>query len=1012
MKARMAIPFPQQIVCPVLIGRVPQLDALHQLIDGAIDGQRQAVLISGETGVGKSRLVAEAKAYAATRGFLLLQGACFPQDSACPYAPLLDLLRARFAGYPWAAIAADVEPFAADLAPLLPDIIPLSTQQRALPAVDFEQKQRRLFNALAHSIVGRVPLRLTMLIVEDLHWADEGSLDFLLYLIRHSAGQQLLLIGTYRSDEIGPQLSRWLAQLDREHPSPELALVPLTRDEVAAMVRAIFALPRPVRAEFLDAINTLSEGNPFAIEELLKTLVATGDIFYADGAWERKPMHELRIPRSRREAVQQRVIRLSAEAQRLLTLAAVVGRRFDFALLQHLAAVDEDELLRLIKEFIGAQLVVEESVDQFAFRHALTRQAIYAELLARERVALHRSIAETIERTYREALEPQAADLAYHFFEAGMWERALIYARRAGARAHELNAPYAAIEHYTRALDAANKLSVVSEPSLYLARGHAYETVGDFQRAQEDYERGIDQARAVGDGTAEWHGLSALGQLWAGRDYARAGDWYRRALDRSLTLDDPKLRAHSLNRLGNWLINIGQTPEGLQAHHEALTLFQVEHDRQGMAETRDLLGMASSIAGDLVSGAQHSQAAIELLRALHDQRNLSSSLAVHAIVTSPGHAETTMNVSGTFESCTTSATEALYLARQLDWRAGQSFAEWQLGLAAAGFGQFGAALAHATEALRIAQEIEHQQWIAGAYFTLGAAYVRMLAPEAALESLLAALPLAHTLGSAWWIGNITSYLALAYLQKHDFARAEAVLAEVLPLDTVRARHLHNLSERRMAWVWGELALAQGAPEEALRIAERLIESAQVVTDGRSIPPLLKLQGEALLNLHSLDAAAQVLMEARHGAEIRGERPFLWQVLRVLGQTHQRLGRRKLAHQMFAAARDLIETLAVTIDHVGLREQFVRTAQASLPLPRPPTAERSEAARFGGLSARERNVARQIAQGKSNQEIADALVVSKRTIETHIGSILAKLRVTTRTQIAVWALEAGLLDASE
>ncbi len=280
------------------------------------------------------------------------------------------------------------------------------------------------------------------------------------------------------------------------------------------------------------------------------------------------------------------------------------------------------------------------------------------------------------------------------------------------------------------------------------------------------------------------------------------------------------------------------------------------------------------------------------------------------------------------------------------------------------------ALTHANESLRIAQEIEHQQWIAGAYFTLGAAYVRMLAPEAALESLLAGLPLAHTLGSAWWIGNITSYLALAYLQKHDFARAEVALAEVLPLDTVRARHPHNLPERRMAWAWGELALAQGALEEALHIAERLIESALGATNGRPIPSLLKLKGEALLKLHSPDAAAPFLMEARHGAEMRGERPLLWQVLRALGQTHQQLGHRKLAHQMFAAARDVIETLAVTIDHVGLREQFVQTAQASLPLPRPPTASLRSAARFAGLSARERNVARQIAQGKSNQEIAD------------------------------------------
>src|SRR5262249_30094757 len=151
----------------------------------------------------------------------------------------------------------------------------------------------------------------------------------------------------------------------------------------------------PVRAELLDAIYMLTEGNPFYIEELLKALVAAGDIFYADGAWNRKPLAELRIPRSLHDAVQQRVAQLSDGARRVVELAAVVGRRFDFALLQRLAHLDERELLGLIKELIAAQLVVEETDERFAFRHALTRQAIYAELLARERAALHRTIAET-----------------------------------------------------------------------------------------------------------------------------------------------------------------------------------------------------------------------------------------------------------------------------------------------------------------------------------------------------------------------------------------------------------------------------------------------------------------------------------------------------------------------------------------------------------------------------------------------------------------------------------------
>jgi DNA-binding CsgD family transcriptional regulator len=1005
------IPFMQLLLCPVLIGRTPQLDALRQSIDRVCAGHAQTVLIAGEAGIGKSRLVAEARAYAAACGINVLQAGSFSQDSACPYAPLLDLLRAGFAGRAPEAIAADVGPFARDLALLLPDLVPFPAELAPL-VLDPEQQKRRLFEALIHCLIRRAAPQPTLLIIEDLHWSDAGSLDFLLYLVRHVADQPLLLIGTYRSDEVGSGLQRWLANLGRERFAQELPLTALTRDEVALMLRAIFALRRPVRVEFLETIYTLAEGNPFYVEELLTSLVAAGDIFYADGTWDRKPMQELRIPRTLHEAVRQRVGQLSADARNVVILAAAVGRRFDFALLQRLAQIGEGDLLRRIKELIAAQLVVEESAEQFAFRHALTRQAIYTELLARERAAMHRTIAEMIEKIYEDTLELHTADLAYHFYAAGIWERALEYGWRAGARAQALGVPYAAIAQFTRALDAASRLSVTPDPMLHLARGHAYEIVGDFERACEDYEVGLRLARAAGNGMAEWQSMIDLGQLWAGRDYEQTGAWFRSALDRAATLNDPMLPAHSLNRLGNWLMNTGQATEGLRAHHEALALFQAQHDQQGVAETHDLLGMAYALAGNQVYAAHHFQQAIDLLRTLNDQRNLSSSLATHAINTSPGHAETTLLAPGTFESCITSATEALYLARQLDWRAGQSFAEWQIGLAAAGFGQFDMALAHANESLRIALEIDHQQWIAGARFTLGVAYVRMLVPEAALEQLLAGLPLAHTLKSAWWIGNITAYLALAYLLKHDLAHAESVLAKALPLDVLRARPPCNLPERRVAWVWGELALARGDSDQALWIAELLIDSAPGTPRGQPIPALLKLKGEALLALHRPGEAALALVGAQRGAEERGERPLLWPILRTLGQTHRRLGQRQQARQAFNAARDLVESLAATIDDPDLREQFVRTAYASLPKARSPAPRRAMAARFGGLTIREREVARQIAQGKSNQDIADALVVTKRTVESHVGTILAKLGVRTRAQIAVWASEAGLLRNPE
>src|SRR5581483_7321229 len=197
------------------------------------------------------------------------------------------------------------------------------------------------------------------------------------------------------------------------------------------------------------------------------------------------------IPRTVQDAVQRRVEPLGAAARRLLVLAAVAGRRFDFALLQALTGQEERALLPALRELIAAQLVVEESPDRFAFRHALTRQAVYAELLGRERRALHREVGETLERLYGADLEPQLSDLAAHFAEAGDWEKAEVYGRRAGERALALFAPRAATEHFSRALEAARRRGAEPAAALYRGRGRAHDTLGDFEQARADFERAL-----------------------------------------------------------------------------------------------------------------------------------------------------------------------------------------------------------------------------------------------------------------------------------------------------------------------------------------------------------------------------------------------------------------------------------------------------------------------------------------------------------------------------------------
>jgi DNA-binding CsgD family transcriptional regulator/predicted negative regulator of RcsB-dependent stress response len=1006
----MAVAFTKPIICPILIGRTPMLTNLHSLIDQVRGGQGQVVLLCGEAGIGKSRLVTESKTYAATQGFLLLQGQCFPTDRSCPYAPLLDLLRSHLATSSREQMDTEMGSLASVLSPLFPDLFPLPSDLPSLPPLDPEQEKRRLFAALAHLFLGQATKQPALLIVEDLHWSDETSLECLHYLARRCTASPLLVLLTYRSDEVHPSLSHFLAHLDRERLAQEFVLAPLTRSDTSAMLHAIFDLrrsvfiiPSLVQGDLLDVMYTLTEGNPFFIEELLKSLIETGDIFYDQGRWKRRELRELHIPRSVQDAVQLRTAHLSEPARQVLNLVAVTGRHFDFALLQELTQHDEAQLLPLIKELIAAQLVVEESAQQFAFRHALTREAIYAELLARERKVLHGTIAETLERLYTAAYDAHVAELAYHFYEADTWTKALEYAHHAGEKAQGLYSSRAAIEHFTRALDAAHHLGRPASPQVYHARGQAYETLGDFEHARRDYEQALDAAHTAQDGVAEWQSLIDLGSLWAARDYTQTSAFYLRAFEHAREMDQPLMLARSLNRVGNWHMNVGEPLEALQCHQEALAIFQQLHDPRGIAETLDLLGVASLLSGDLMQSAVYNQQAIVLLRELDERQRLISSLMTLMLCGGHYQNDTAVPAALGFAELLQHGEMALKIAGEIGSRSDEAYALIHIGMFLGPRGEYARALEVAQRGLAIAEEIEHRQWMTAGHRTLGALYLDLLALSEARQHLEQALALAQEIGSRFWARIASGFLALVSLAQHDVTRAESLLNSALGPDDPA----QTVGQRLVWYARAELALARNDPQLALHITDQLLASAANMSEERVIPRLWKLRGEALVALHREAEAEKMLRAAQDAAHAQGLQPWLWRIAIDLGKLYQAELRDEEAALAFATAQELIEELAASIPDPPLRDHFLHQASALIPGQEPLSPRRAAKKAFGGLTEREREVAALIAQGKASREIAEILVVNTRTIEKHVENVLSKLGFTSRAQIAVWASEKGL-----
>jgi DNA-binding CsgD family transcriptional regulator len=512
----------------------------------------------------------------------------------------------------------------------------------------------------------------------------------------------------------------------------------------------------------------------------------------------------------------------------------------------------------------------------------------------------------------------------------------------------------------------------------------------------------LDAARTMHDRVAEWQSAIDLGFLWAGRDYAQAEPWFRQALILAQSLDDPAFHARSLNRIGNWHLNVEQPHDALRYHREALAIFQQLHDARGVAETLDLLGMTSYLGGDLIGGTAYYQQATALFDELGNREGLTSSLATLTMRASTYHTDALIAVASLAEVLP-DAERAVKVARAIGQRSAESYALLQLGLCLGSQGEYTHALAACQQSLHIAEEIEHRQWQTAAHAMLGGVYNGLLAHRQASDHFEQALVLAQETHSLFWTRMATGYLASVSILLHDYARAEALLHTALSPGTA----IQTMAQRMLWCASVELALAQEHPAHALEMIDRLIASAAQVAEGESSLRVLKLRGEALAALQRPVEAEVAFKRAQEIAMMQGVRPMHWRICIALGRLYQTQGRNTEAEQAFATACTLIEELATTIADESLRDNFLQLAMAMLPHTRPLSPKQAVKQAYGGLTAREREIATLIAQEKFNREIADVLVLSERTIETHVSNIMFKLGFTSRKQIATWAIERGL-----
>ena len=519
-----------RVSSPVLVGRDAELRSLVAAWNGALDGRPSTVLVGGEAGIGKSRLVAELRRVAEASGGLVLEGASVSlgDDEGLPLAPIADALRALARSLPPDDVAEVVGSGGASLARLVPELGGTTDMSESATRPDWVQA--RLYEAILGVLSRLGDRQPVLLLVEDLHWADRSTRDVLSFIARTARTERLLVVGTYRTDEIHRRhpIRPWLAEMERTARVERMTIERLDGANLAELVEAIRAAPPD--ASLLRRIAERSEGNPFYVEELLAAGAAGADD---------------QLPSDLREVLLSRVEALPDEVATLLGVAAVSGRSVEHGLLDEVTARGDEAIEGLMRDAVAAGIVVataEGSTGVYSFRHALLQEAVYDDLLPTERRRFHAMFAAAL----RARPVPGGAAGASHL----------------AALAHHASASH----------------DLVAALEAWVAAGRASKEAFAFAAASRSYERALDLWDAVpaDDRPA---GVEAS-QLFYELAYARmldgetggAVDAARRAVELCDPAADPARAATLLERLGRAEWVDGNFDDALRHHNDAVEL--------------------------------------------------------------------------------------------------------------------------------------------------------------------------------------------------------------------------------------------------------------------------------------------------------------------------------------------------------------------------------------------------------------------------------------------------------
>jgi DNA-binding CsgD family transcriptional regulator/tetratricopeptide (TPR) repeat protein len=998
-----------RISSPYFVGRGQELQSLRAVLDAAASGTVGTVLIGGEAGVGKTRMLAEFRTAAEASGARVLEGGCVDLgDGARPYDPFVAALR------PWLRSLRD-EDFARIVGParstvlqLIPDLH--SGQDGEASVADAASARQSTLYLQVLGLIERIADdSLTVIALEDLHWSDRSTRDLLRFLVRNLTQGRVMLIGTYRTDELNerhPFLSL-LAELGRSGQVDRFELAPFTRSEVHDQLAGIMGHP-PDRG-LVARLHDRGGGNAFFTEELL-AVADRGD---------------QRIGLTLRETLLARVGNLSPKSRDVLRVIAVAGQSARHDVLAAVTRLSDGELAAALREAMDRHLLVPGANEALRFRHNLVREAVHDELLPGERLALHAAVAAAVDALHGDASMDAtvASELAHHWYEARDASRALPALLRAGYAAERMFAFGNAFAHFhlarslwppgTESVEGINQVDLTLRTAEAAAKTGAYDRAIELVRAALD-----DDARLEPDAARTGALLERLAAYHLGSGNPDAVEAVvRRALE-LLPADPPSAaRAQVLGILANGLGMRSHFDESARFAEEALATARQVGSAEAEIRALGCIGRNAAAVGEAESGVRTLREALALARSAGDLSG-AAEIAIELVLA--------LHWAGQLEEACDVADEAI--AESARWgmegsavalRAARGISAFLLGRWAEAEQWTAAALAG--EALGLPGVMAHA---ARGLLDLGRGSLDSAADQ--FEKVL--LMCQDFSATVYGWSDLYSSIALLLIARGEPWEAidsvrESLARSAPPERDVHMRICHRLAIRAAADI---AAVARPLGESATRaeplaigrefnaLLEHHVELVRALPGGGDPHLVLdvalaKAELTRLLGMSSATAwaaAAAAADELRHPHEAAYSR--FRQAEALLLSRGSRAGAQAAAIEAYRLARDL-GAIPLQRELEGLatrsRLELERRPSAAVPAAEPKAHVRSTPFT---LTPRERDVLERVTLGRTNREIAADLFISEKTASVHVSNIKSKLGANGRAEIAAIAVRLGLV----